>query len=252
MEMNHAFRALHLQLNLKLYKPWTVLFGPSGSGKTTILRAIAGLFDSDQGTIQIHGTTIFSRSQKQCNANLPAQARGLGMVMQAPALFSHLSAGANIAFALRGLTADARNQRVQAIEDSLHIRAMHDAFPHQLSIGQQQRVSLARTLIAEPRALLLDEPFSAMDRTARQEVLQCLQQWVAERGVANRAVPVLMVTHDLAEAFAASDEVVVLQNGRAVAQGVASKVLHAERLRLLEDLGVTPQPATPTEPSLDR
>ncbi len=241
MELNHAFRPFQLELKLELRQQWTVLFGPSGSGKTTILRAIAGLLLPDQGTIALQGKTTFSRSEKTCSTNMPAHVRGLGMVMQAPALFPHLTATQNMEFSLRGLPAEDRERRVIAMEEALGIHTFHDAYPRQLSIGQQQRVSLARTLIAEPRALLLDEPFSAMDRTSRQEVLQSLQQWVAER-----AIPILMVTHDLAEAFAASDEVVLLREGRAIAQGAAPEVLHAERLRLLHDLAAMPQSAQPS------
>ncbi len=239
LQIDHAFAPFHLKVQLALHAPWTVLFGSSGSGKTTILRALSGLFTPDVGSLQLQGEMFFSRvASKPCAINLSPQARRIGLVTQTPALFPHYTAAENVAFALRGLPSAERNKKVQLLLQVFGAELLRDRFPHQLSGGQQQRIALARTLAAAPRLLLLDEPFSAMDRAARLEVLNNLRQWVQQR-----AVPVLMVTHDLAEAFTASEEVVVLENGRVVAQGQAEIVLHESRAQLLQELGVAPNAA---------
>ena len=239
LQIDHAFAPFRLQVQLALHAPWTVLFDPSGSGKTTILRALAGLFPPDVGSLQLQGEMLFSRAaSKSCAINLSPQARRIGLVTQTPALFPHYTAAENIAFALRGFSSAERNKKIQALLQIFGAESLRDRLPHQLSGGQQQRIALARTLAAAPRLLLLDEPFSAMDRTARLEILNNLRQWVQQR-----AVPVLMVTHDLAEAFTASEEVVVLEDGRAVAQGRAEIVLRKARAQLLQELGVTPNAA---------
>jgi len=234
LQLDHAFAAFHLQIQLALREPWTVLFGPSGSGKTTILRALAGLFTPDAGSISIYEKILFARAAKQsCATNLSPQARHIGLVTQTPALFPHYTAAENVAFALRGLPAAERKETVQALLQIFGAESLRDRLPHQLSGGQQQRIALARTLAAEPRLLLLDEPFSAMDRATRLDVLRNLRTWILQR-----SLPVLMVTHDLAEAFAASDEVIVLEHGRVHAQGKAKHVLHEARAQLLLELGV--------------
>ena len=234
LQLDHAFPAFHLQIQLALREPWTVLFGPSGSGKTTILRVLAGLFTPDAGSISIHDEILFARAANQpCTTNLSPQARHIGLVTQTPALFPHHTAAENVAFALRGLPSAERNEKVQSLLKIFGAESLRDHLPHQLSGGQQQRIALARTLAAEPRLLLLDEPFSAMDRATRLETLRHLRAWVQQR-----ALPVLMVTHDLAEAFAASDAVIVLEEGRVRAQGKAEHVLHEARTQLLLELGI--------------
>lgn len=239
LQLEHAFAAFHLQIQLALREPWTVLFGPSGSGKTTILRALAGLFTPDAGSISIHEKILFSRAAKQpCTTNLSPQARHFGLVTQTPALFPHYTAAENVAFALRGLPSAERKEKVKELLQIFGAESLRDHLPHQLSGGQQQRIALARTLAAEPRLLLLDEPFSAMDRSARLEVLNGLHTWVQQR-----SLPVLLVTHDLAEAFAASDEVIVLEHGRVHAHGKAEQVLCEARAQLLLELGIRPNAA---------
>lgn len=234
VQLKHAFAGFHLGINLELRAPWTVLFGPSGSGKTTILRAIAGLFAPDTGQISFHNEPWFSRQTHQTSAiHRPPQMRHIGLVTQTPALFPHLTAAENVGFALRSLPASQRNRSVLSLLQIFDALAVQQQLPHQLSGGQQQRIALARTLAAEPRLLLLDEPFSAMDRESRMQALANLREWVQ-----HRKVPVIMVTHDLAEAFSASDEVVVLENGSVIAQGGAENVLNTARAQLLEELNV--------------
>ncbi len=234
LQLDHAFAAFHLQIQLALHEPWTVLFGPSGSGKTTILRALAGLFTPDSGSISLQKEIFFARAANQpCTTNLSPQARNIGLVTQTPALFPHYTAAENVAFALRSLPTAQRQEKVHSLLQIFGAESLRDRLPHQLSGGQQQRIALARTLAAEPRLLLLDEPCSAMDRPARLEVFTGLHT-----GVQQRSLPVLMVTHDLAEAFAASDAVIFLEEGRVRAQGKAEHVLHEARAQLLLELGV--------------
>jgi ABC-type sulfate/molybdate transport systems ATPase subunit len=234
LQIDHAFAGFRLQVGFTLRQPWTVLFGPSGSGKTTILRAIAGLFTPDSGQIFLRGGPCFARTaSRPCTTNQPPQARRVGLVTQAPALFPHHTAAENVGFALRKLSAAERRQKVQSLLQIFGAEEFQDRLPRQISGGEQQRIALARTLAAGPRLLLLDEPFSAMDQGSRQQVLGSLQQWAREH-----AVPVLLVTHRLAEAFLASDEVVVLDGGRVAAQGMADRVLRSARAQLLAELGV--------------
>lgn len=234
IKLHHAFAGFHLNAQVALHHPWTVLFGPSGSGKTTILRAIAGLFTPDSGQISLQNETVLARLKNSpCTTNVPPLRRRIGLITQVPALFPHYTAAQNVGFSLRRLSATERDHKVQALLQIFHAEELRDHFPSQLSGGQQQRIALARTLAVEPRLLLLDEPFSALDRASRQEVLGGLQQWLQQR-----KIPVLMVTHDLAEAFSASDEVVVLESGSVIAQGKADEVLHTQRAQLLKELGV--------------
>ena len=233
LRVAHQLSALHLDVDCTLTAPWNVLFGPSGSGKTTLLRTIAGLFTPDAGRIQLCGQTFFERAAgRKAAVHLPPQARRIGMVAQSPALFPHMSAAENIAFALREASAAAREEKIFALLRLFAAEQLAERRPHQISGGEQQRIALARALAAEPRALLLDEPFSAMDRASRQQALDALRIWVRQRGI-----PVLLVTHDLAEAFDASDEVLTLDKGRIIAQGRADVVLHEARAQLLRRLG---------------
>jgi molybdate transport system ATP-binding protein len=233
LRVAHTLATLHLDVDCALTAPWTVLFGPSGSGKTTLLRAIAGLCTPDAGSIQLCGQRLLERSAgRRPSLHLPPQARRIGFVAQAPALFPHLSAAQNIAFALPATAAAARQEKVLALLQLFAAEPLAAQHPRQLSGGEQQRIALARALAAEPRALLLDEPFSAMDRTGRQQSLDALRAWVRERNT-----PVLMVTHDLAEAFEAGDQVLTLDRGRITAQGRAESVLHEARAHLLRQLG---------------
>ena len=234
LRVAHQLSTLHLDVDCTLTAPWTVLFGPSGSGNTTLLRAVAGLFTPDAGRIHLNGQTLFERvAGSQAAVHLPPQARRIGFVAQSPALFPHRTAAQNIAFALPSAAASAHEEKVHSLLRLFAAESLAAQHPRQLSGGEQQCIALARALAAEPRALLLDEPFSAMDRTRRQQSLDALRTWVRERNT-----PVLMVTHDLAEAFEASDQVLKLEQGRITAQGRADEVLHEARVHLLRQLGV--------------
>ncbi len=182
------------------------LLGPSGCGKTTLLRIIAGLEQPDSGTILTHGEDTSGRA---------IQKRRVGFVFQHYALFRHMTVFDNIAFGLRVRPRGERppedeiSKRVKFLLDLIQLDWLAPRYPDQLSGGQRQRVALARALAIEPRVLLLDEPFGALDTRVRTELRRWLRRRHADLGVTS-----LFVTHDQDEAMEVADRIVVMQAGR--------------------------------------
>ena len=181
------------------------LLGPSGSGKTTLLRVIAGLEIPEAGQVLFGGEDA---------TRLAVQRRGIGFVFQHYALFKHLTVFENIAYGLRVRPRDERpaeaeiRRRVLDLLDLVQLPGLAERFPVQLSGGQRQRVALARALAVEPRVLLLDEPFGALDAKVRKE----LRHWL--RGIHERTgKTTIFVTHDQDEALELADRVAVLNHG---------------------------------------
>ena len=183
------------------------LLGPSGSGKTTFLRAVAGLETPHRGKIAVGEKVLFDRVEK---IDLPTEARGLGLVFQSHALWPNRNVFANVAYGLklRRIAPDEIKTRVEAALARIGIADLAERYPHQLSGGQQQRVALARTLVYEPAAILLDEPFSNVDPKARVEARAWLRQLIVSLGF-----PALIVTHDQIEAMAIADRITLLNTG---------------------------------------
>jgi molybdate transport system ATP-binding protein len=182
-----------------------VVFGPSGSGKTTLVRSIAGLEQPDRGQIICAGEKWFESPR----LSVAPQDRRVGYVGQQPALFPHLSVRANIGYGLNGRSTAARERRIAemlALFDLIRLEARH---PAELSGGEAQRVALARALAPEPRMVLLDEPFAALDVTARVRLRSDLRSIVRRLGAS-----VVLVTHDRTDAIAIGDELIVLAAGR--------------------------------------
>ncbi len=184
------------------------LLGPSGSGKTTLLRIIAGLeyADSDSGRILFHDQDV---------TNVPAGQRGVGFVFQHYALFRHMTVAENVAFGLKikkrkdRPTRDEIHTRVHELLTLVQLGGLDRRYPAQLSGGQRQRVALARALAVNPKVLLLDEPFGALDAKVRKELRRWLRQFHDEIGLTT-----VFVTHDQEEALEIADEVVVMNNAR--------------------------------------
>jgi len=184
----------------------TVLFGPSGSGKTTALRLLAGLERADRGSIRFGGATW---SDAAGGIHRPPQARDLGFLPQAYALFPHLSVAANLGYGLASLSAGERRARVDELLALLDLRDLEARHPGELSGGQQQRVALGRALARKPALLLLDEPLSALDRPSQVRLRKELRDLLRTLDI-----PTVLVTHDRAEALQLGDRLVVMDQGR--------------------------------------
>jgi molybdate transport system ATP-binding protein len=182
------------------------LAGPSGAGKTTLLRIVAGLLRPTAGRVGIGGEVWLDT---EAGMELPAEHRRCGVVFQDYALFPTLSAWRNVAFGMNGQRR--RRERAEELLDRFGIATLADARPGSLSGGERQRVALARALATEPRALLLDEPLSALDPETRREAQRELHRYLAEL-----PIPVLLVTHSQEEAALLADRIAVIERGRVV------------------------------------
>jgi molybdate transport system ATP-binding protein len=195
------------------------LVGPSGAGKSTVLRCIAGLHTPREGAVSVAGEVWLDQA---AGVELPPHRRRVGLVFQNYALFPHLTALGNVAAALGHLPARQRAGRALELLAQLRVDELAQRKPAELSGGQQQRVAIARALAREPATLLLDEPFSAVDRPTRRllhgELLRLRR---------SLRIPIVLVTHDIAEALDLSDRLVVLDAGRVLQSGPAQAVRSA-------------------------
>ena len=194
-----------------------VVVGASGAGKSQLLRAIAGLMRPGSGHVRIDGQTLFDAQQ---GINLPPQARNVAYLFQDYALFAHLSVRQNIAFGLaRGWFNPRRNHASAAVDywiDAFQLGEVAHQAPHELSGGQRQRTALARALVAQPRALLLDEPFAALDpglRVTLRAELDALQRRLQ--------VPMVLITHDPQDVAVFGEQVLQMRAGEIVTQAPA-------------------------------
>lgn len=201
-----AFTALdHVSLSIPRGR-MVALLGPSGSGKTTLLRIIAGLEHADGGTIRLDG---------QDATDLSARDRRIGFVFQHYALFRHMTVADNVAFGLKVRPRGSRpakseiSDRVNTLLKLVHLDGLAGRYPTQLSGGQRQRVALARALAVEPRLLLLDEPFGALDAQVRKDLRRWMRRLHDDMGLTS-----VFVTHDQEEALELADDVVVMSHGR--------------------------------------
>jgi len=206
-----------LQVDLRLPLGNIALFGPSGSGKSLTLNCLAGLVRPDSGRILVGEWTLFNREK---GIDLRPQERRLGYVFQNYALFPFLTARDNILYGVPRLPPEEKERRLADLLRMTGLTGLEGKKPAQLSGGQQQRVALARTLITEPRMVLLDEPFSALDsmvrRNLRREMLEILQA---------KKVPAVIVTHDLNDAVILSDYMAVIEDGRVLQAEATGQVL---------------------------
>jgi len=196
-------------VQLKADNQILILLGPSGSGKTTILHLLAGLFKPDEGFIKINDRILYSSGEK---INNPPQSRNVGYLFQNYALFPHMTVRQNVFYGLKSKGCRQDGSALDPLEllDSFGVGHLIDRYPSQLSGGEKQRVALARALVVQPNLLLLDEPFSALDRNTRislrQELKKLHQQW---------QIPFVLVSHDEEDARFLGDVIVTLENGQA-------------------------------------
>ena len=223
LQIDAVVGALHLQVEHAFSTDWTVIFGPSGSGKSSLLNAIAGLRSWPNISVRLHGTEL---------AKTPSHRRRIALVAQQPALFPHLSVAQNVAFALPPSSSKQyRQEQTLSLLQLFRAEALADRRPASLSGGEQQRITLARAIASQPRLLLLDEAFTGLDASLRDELINELRQWQSET-----RTPILSVTHDVAEAIECAEEVVILHEGRATQSGDPATVLRHQREHLLRQL----------------
>ncbi|WP_375173490.1 ABC transporter ATP-binding protein [Pseudooceanicola sp.] len=194
----------------------TCLLGPSGCGKSTTLRMIAGVEMQDSGEIHVDGELICDTVVR-----VPAERRRIGLMFQDFALFPHLTVADNVAFGLSG-SAAVKRARVEEMLDRVDLRRFIDAWPHELSGGEQQRVALARALAPNPRIMLMDEPFSGLDNRLRDDIRDTTLTILKEAGTA-----VLLVTHEPDEAMRMADDIALMRNGKIVQQGAPYNIYNA-------------------------
>ena len=221
--LQHGNASFEMAVAFRSDAPRLVLFGPSGAGKTQTLKVVAGLVRADRGHVRVASRTLFASAER---VDLSPQQRRLAYVFQDYALFPHLTVRQNIAFATRsGWTNPSRGLQDVSVDhwiETFRLQPVAEHYPHQVSGGQRQRVALARALMNQPTALLLDEPFAALDKGLRQRLREDLSELQREL-----KIPMLMITHDDDDVRTLADEVVHLQAGRVVAaiddpQGVES------------------------------
>ena|SRR5438105_1897000 len=196
----------------------SVLFGPSGAGKSTALAAIAGLRRPDRGRIALGDDVWFD---SDAGIDRPVHLRGVAFVFQSLALFPHLSARANVGYGIdRRTPASDRARRAQAMLDRMKVGHLADRKPPTFSGGEAQRVALARAFAMSPSLVLLDEPFSALDRDLRKELCIDVKQAIADLGV-----PALLVTHHRNEARFLADRAIMIDAGRVTESGRVAELL---------------------------
>lgn len=203
----------------------TILFGASGAGKSTLLDCVAGLARPDEGRIAAGGDVLFDSER---GINVPAPKRRTAYVFQTPALFPHLSAEENVAYGLIDLREEERREQVEAILKAFRVEKLRRQKPAEISGGEKQRIALARSLVTEPRVLLLDEPLTGLDAELKAAIVDDLRAWNAAKGV-----PILYVTHSREEVDALGERVIALDNGRVVSAGAPMDVLDAPRRKKL-------------------
>jgi molybdate transport system ATP-binding protein len=214
-----------LDVSLEVLPGITILFGPSGAGKSTLLDCIAGLVRPDSGRIAIGEHVLFDSS---LGTSLASQNRRVAYVFQTLALFPHLTAEQNAAYGLHELAAKDRNSRAKEILAAFRVEHLCKQKPASISGGEKQRVALARSLVTDPRLLLLDEPLTGLDPELKAAIIDDLRLWNAAKHI-----PILYVTHSRDEVDALGERVIALENGRVVSAGAPMEVLDAPRRKKL-------------------
>jgi molybdate transport system ATP-binding protein len=228
VKMKKVVNGFSLDAEWEIGNELAVLFGSSGAGKSLTLQMIAGLLTPDQGFIQLNERTCFDSSSGR---NLPPQERSCGYVFQDLALFPHMTIRENILYGAHGLSKIEREQRAGNMIEKFRISGLEKKYPSEISGGQKQRVALARALIRRPEALLLDEPFSALDNPLRAEMQHFLKEIRREF-----PIPIVFVTHDVLEAYSMADKIIIYANGSVAQAGTPKEVFAHPASREVEQL----------------
>jgi molybdate transport system ATP-binding protein len=214
-----------LDISIEVPPGITILFGPSGAGKSTLLDCIAGLARPDAGRIIAGEEVLFDSGG---GVNCPPQARHVAYVFQTLALFPHMSAEENVAYGLDGLPREQRDARVEEILKAFRVEKLRAHKPAEISGGERQRIALARSLVTQPRVLLLDEPLTGLDAELKAAIVDDLRAWNAAR-----RIPILYVTHSRDEVDALGERVIAMDQGRVISTGTPLEVLEAPRRKRL-------------------
>jgi molybdate transport system ATP-binding protein len=214
-----------LDVSLEAVPGITILFGPSGAGKSTLLDCVAGLACPDAGRIAVGDEVLFDSASA---IHLPAQKRRIAYVFQTLALFPHLNAEENVAYGLRDLNEEERRARVGEILEAFRVEKLRKQKPNEISGGEKQRIALARSLVTEPRVLLLDEPLTGLDAELKASIVDDLRAWNAAR-----RIPILYATHSREEVDALGERMIAMENGHIVSAGAPMEVLDAPRRKKL-------------------
>lgn len=205
LNLKKSFDGFGVNVSLDLSDEITVLFGPSGAGKTLLLNMISGIVVPDEGVLKLGGVTLYDSNN---GINVPIRNRRIGYLFQDYALFPHMTVAQNIAFGLNAMKSSVVSAKVNELMSVMRLTGLEARYPKELSGGQKQRAALARTLAVEPRVLLLDEPFSALDNQVREKLRADLRK-------IHEIFPIttIVVTHDLDEAYMLGDRIAVINNG---------------------------------------
>ena len=218
VDIRKKWPGFSLQLRFSGNGGMTGVLGASGSGKSLSLRCIAGLERPDEGHIRLGNRVLFD---SDCGINLSPRERNLGYLFQHAALFPNMTVSGNVGFALGHLTKIDRKKRISEMLSQVAMGDLAHRYPHQLSGGQRQRVALARAMALSPEALLLDEPFSALDESLRETMIGEMTVFLR-----TYAGPVLFVTHQFTEAWRLCGQLVLLSDGQVAGSGSKESLYH--------------------------
>ncbi len=220
--LSKKFKNFTLDVSWELHNELAVIFGHSGSGKSVTLNMIAGLDEPDSGFVGSDNRVLYDGQQ---GVSLSPQKRNIGYVFQHPALFPHMTVQENIYYGATGLTKEVRDKRYDDVMDIFQLLDLEKKCPDEISGGQKQRVAFARALIRKPEVLLLDEPFSALDAKIRDEMWDFLKD--IRRFY---KIPVVLVTHDVYEAYCLADKVIVYAEGQVEHVGRPHEVFNTQTM----------------------
>lgn len=216
VNVKKRLETFELDVHFSSHEKIVGLLGASGAGKSMLLKTIAGIFEPETGKIVVDDIVYFDSSAE---ISLPSRHRKAGVVFQHYALFPHMTVTENIAFSLENKNSMESTRKVERLIKEFHLEALKDHKPSKLSGGQQQRVALARALAMEPKVLLLDEPFSALDIHLKSQLIKDMKN-----ALSDYSGHVVYVTHNMEEAFQLCGHVVVLDKGKMIASGLKEEI----------------------------